>query len=90
MKLSGTILDLFFIILDKGKTWKGSGNKIVKKRKLNYRFHNPNPMDVTADFLLKVLIEANSKKVERVIAEAALQESGEGEYIKVLEQKEKV
>ena len=53
----------------------------MKKRKLNYRFHNPNPMDVTADFLLKVLIEANSEKVERAIAEAALQGVGEGEYI---------
>ena len=53
----------------------------MKKRKLNYRFHNPNPMDVTADFLLKVLIEANSEKVERAIAEVALQEVGEGEYI---------
>ena len=61
----------------------------MKKRKLNYRFHNPNPMDVTADFLLKVLIEANSEKVERAIAKAALQEVGEGEYIEVLNQKEK-
>lgn len=38
-------------------------------------------MDVTADFLLKVLIEANLEKVERVITKAALQEVGEGEYI---------
>ena len=53
----------------------------MKKRKLNYRFHNPNPMDVTADFLLKVLIEANSEKVERAIAEVAIQEKEEGEYI---------
>lgn len=81
MKLSSTILDLFFIVLDKGKNWKGGGNNFVKKRKLNYRFHNPNPMDVTADFLLKVLIEANSEKVERAIAETALQKVGEGEYI---------
>ena len=72
---------LFFIVLDKGKNWKGGGDNLVKKRKLNYRFHNPNPMDVTADFLLKVLIEVNSEKVERAIAEAALQEVGEGEYI---------
>ena len=43
-------------------------------------------MDVTADFLLKVLIEANSEKVERAIAEAALQEAGEGEYIEVVKQ----
>lgn len=38
-------------------------------------------MDVTADFLLKVLVEANMEKVERAIAEAALQEMEEGEYI---------
>lgn len=74
-------MDYFFIVLDKGKNWKGGGDNLVKKRKLNYRFHNPNPMDVTADFLLKVLIEVNSEKVERAIAEAALQEVGEGEYI---------
>lgn len=51
----------------------------MKKRKLNYRFHNPNPADVTADFLLKVLIEANSEKVEKVFKEAAEQLPGEGE-----------
>ena len=43
----------------------------MKKRKLNYRFHNPNTAGVTADILLKVLIEANSEKVEKAIQEAA-------------------
>lgn len=38
-------------------------------------------MDVTADFLLKVLIEVNAEKVERAIAEVALQEVGEEDYI---------
>ena len=38
-------------------------------------------MDVTAEFLLKVLIEVNAEKVERAIAEVALQEVGEEEYI---------
>lgn len=47
-------------------------------------------MDVTADFLLKVLIEANSEKVERAIAEAALQKAGEGEYIEAIVQNKKV
>lgn len=42
----------------------------MKKRKLNYRFHNPNTAEVTADILLKVLIEANSEKVEKAIQEA--------------------
>lgn len=45
----------------------------MKKRKLNYRFHNPNTAEATADILLKILIEANSEKVERAIQEAAKQ-----------------
>lgn len=43
----------------------------MKKRKLNYRFHNPNTVEATADILLNVLIEANSEKVEKAIQEAA-------------------
>ena len=42
----------------------------MKKRKLNYRFHNPNTAEVTA-YLLKILIEANASKVEQAIQEAA-------------------
>ena len=45
----------------------------MKKRKLNYRFHNPNTAEVTADILLKVLIEANSEKVEKAVAKAMTQ-----------------
>ena len=45
----------------------------MKKRKLNYRFHNPNSAEATANTLLEVLIEANSQKVEKVIQEAAEQ-----------------
>ena len=43
----------------------------MKKQKLNYRFHNPNTAEVTADYILKVFIEANMKKVERVMQEMA-------------------
>ena len=43
----------------------------MAKRKLNYRFHNPNPVEVTADYILKVFIEVNAKKVERVMQEVA-------------------
>ena len=39
----------------------------MAKRKLNYRFHNPNPVVVTADYILKVMIEANTEKVEKAI-----------------------
>ena len=44
----------------------------LKRTKLNYRFHNPNSAEETADVLCKLLIEANAGKVERVIEEAAL------------------
>ena len=41
----------------------------MAKRKLNYRFHNPNPGEVTADYILKVMIEANTEKVEKILQE---------------------
>ena len=57
----------------------------MKQRKLNYRFHNPNSAEDTADFLYKLLIEANTGKVERAIEEAALRCAEESEYIVVPE-----
>ena len=39
----------------------------MAKKKLNYRFHNPNPVEVTADYILKVMIEVNTEKVEKAI-----------------------
>lgn len=47
----------------------------MKKRKLNYRFHNPNTAEATAEILLKVFVEANSEKVEKAVQEAAEQVS---------------
>lgn len=43
----------------------------MKERKLNYRFHDPNPAAVTADYILKIFIEANVGKVEAAIQKAA-------------------
>ena len=43
----------------------------MQKRKLNYRIHNPNSAAATADYILKILIDANSEKVERAIQAAA-------------------
>lgn len=43
----------------------------MRKRKLNYRFYNPNPSITAADFLLKILVEANLAKVEAAIQSAA-------------------
>ena len=45
----------------------------MSKRKLNYRFHNPNPVEVTADYILKVMIEANTEKVEKILQENMVQ-----------------
>lgn len=53
----------------------------MKQRKLNYRFHNPNSAEDTADFLCMLLIEANAGKVERAIEEAASRCAEESEYI---------
>lgn len=53
----------------------------MKKQKLNYRFHNPNTAEVTADYILKVFIEANTKKVERAmqeVTERSLEEDKRG------------
>ena len=50
----------------------------MKKQKLNYRFHNPNTAEVTADYILKVFIEVNAKKVVRVMQEVA-EKSAEGD-----------
>ena len=62
----------------------------MKKRKLNYHFHNPNSAEDTADFLCKLLIEANAGKVERAIEEAASKCAEESEYIAVSERMEMV
>lgn len=40
------------------------------KQKLNYRFHNPNTPEATAEFLYKLFIEVNRPKVEAAIRAA--------------------
>lgn len=62
----------------------------MKQRKLNYHFHNPNSAEHTADFLCKLLIEANIGKVERALEEAASKCAEESEYIAEPEKTEKV
>lgn len=57
----------------------------MTQRKLNYRFHNPNSAEDTANYLFKILIEANAGKVERAIEEAALKCAKESEYIEEIE-----
>ena len=69
---------------------RGCGFRL-KRTKLNYRFHNPNSAEDTADFLCKLLIEANAGKVERAIEDAALYvESGDYILENLSENKEKL
>lgn len=49
----------------------------MKKRQLNFRFHNPNSEPATVDFLLEILMEANEKKVQEAIREAAASQGTE-------------
>ena len=46
----------------------------------NYRFHNPNSAEDTADFLCKLLIEVNAVKVEMAIEKTAFYAES-GDYI---------
>lgn len=63
----------------------------MKRTKLNYRFHNPNSAEDTADFLCKLLIEVNAGKVERAIEDAtSYAESGDCILENLLENKEKL
>ena len=39
----------------------------MTKPKLNFRFHNPNTAEDTAEVLVKLLIAANQPKLERAI-----------------------
>ena len=40
----------------------------MKKSVLNYRFHNPNTTEETANFIIKIFIEAGTPLLEKVIA----------------------
>ena len=39
----------------------------MKRRKLSYRIHDPNPPEVTAEVALKIFIQVNMAKVEAAI-----------------------
>ena len=63
----------------------------LKRTKLNYRFHNPNSAEDTADFLCKFLVEVNAGKVERAIEKTALYAESEAYILENLsENKEKL
>ena len=53
----------------------------MAKRKLNYRFHNPNPVEVTANYILKAMIEANTEKVEKILQDEIKNDKRGEEYM---------
>ena len=54
----------------------------MAKMKLNFRFHDPNPPGVAAEYIAKVFVEVNRKKVDRLIREEMLkQEKEKGEVM---------
>ena len=56
----------------------------MKKKKLTYRFHDPNDPAVAAEYILKVFIEANKKKVEEVLRKASMEKQvSENEEIRI-------
>ena len=57
---------------------------ISKKNKLNFRFHNPNTPEATADYIVQIFVAANTGRVEKVLNQNASkgdkeEERGEGE-----------
>ena len=50
------------------------GGTAVKK-KLNFRFHDPNPAGIAAEYILKELVAANMPKAERAVMEAKMRET---------------
>ncbi len=56
---------------------------IAKKTELKFHFHNPNTKEETADYILKILIESNKRKLDRILRETAgKREKEEESYIK--------
>ena len=42
----------------------------MKETKLRYCFDNPNPLELTADYLIKLFVEVNREKVDEAIRQA--------------------
>ena len=54
-----------------GQNREGGGKAAVKKGKLHYQFHDPNPTAATADYRLKTVKTVHAATVERALCEAA-------------------
>lgn len=52
---------------------------VAMKTKLKFRFHNPNPPEVTAQYLANIMIQVNMKKVEKLVEEYIAENTIQGE-----------
>jgi len=50
---------------------------LKKKKELHFRFHDPNTPEVAGDFLFHLFLEANQPKVDRLLHDAAEQDTPE-------------
>lgn len=48
----------------------------MKKSKLKFQFHNPNTAESTANYIVRIFMEADQIKVEHVIQNAKIEEQG--------------
>lgn len=55
----------------------------MKKRKLNYRIHDPNPPALSAEVVLKIMIDVNRAKVEAAIQRELDKRAGDNSQIAV-------
>lgn len=55
----------------------------MKKRKLNYRIHDPNPPALSAEVVLKIMIDVNRAKVEAAIQRELDRRAGDSSQIAV-------
>lgn len=55
---------------------------VMLKRKLNFRFHNPNSPEVTARYIADVMIQANLKKVDRIVQDYITENTIQGKQEK--------
>lgn len=51
--------------------------KPLKKTKLNYRIYNPNSTEATAEYIAKILVDVNRKKIENLLITVAAPPTGE-------------
>ena len=51
----------------------------AKDSKLKFRFHNPNAAEISAEYILKVLIDANASKADNAIRSAKMREAEVGD-----------